>query len=661
MNKKITAVTLSALMVLTMFTALVPAASAVTAEQVAAPYEFFTVVKNVSEVLITQDFNLTSEEHPSILYYDFDEGEGAEILNFTVDTVNQEIKPTSFNYTTSKYQKDDSPGEDWIAWLGEPYFVVEAGGDWFLSKLLLDEEDDDTHLLRVGDSLALPNGFAVSPLEIDVDGEEAWFSVTQDGEEVESTITDQGEVFTYETDLNESGDDDNWVLRFNVETVFAGMNTNLVKINAIQLLDPDVVKVDTPDDDTFTDFTIRNVGDTALEIERDSDEEIGLKEDGIVSFLGDRFNFRINEDGDQGGIVVKITEPGTYELFAVVKNVSEDFVGSRQNFNLTSEKHPSILYYDFDEGEGAEILNFTVDTVNQEIKPTSFNYTTSKYQKDDSPGEDWIAWLGEPYFVVEAGGDWFLSKLLLDEEDDDTHLLRVGDSLALPNGFAVSPLEIDVDGEEAWFSVTQDGEEVESTITDQGEVFTYETDLNESGDDDNWVLRFNVETVFAGMNTNLVKINAIQLLDPDVVKVDTPDDDTFTDFTIRNVGDTALEIERDSDEEIGLKEDGIVSFLGDRFNFRINEDGDIGGVVKVVEVGGGAAPTPTGTATPTDTVDANVTATPIGTVDANVTATATTPPTPEPTPEPTKEPGFEAVFAVAGLLAVAYLVLRQRE
>ncbi|MBU4373823.1 PGF-CTERM sorting domain-containing protein [bacterium] len=26
-----------------------------------------------------------------------------------------------------------------------------------------------------------------------------------------------------------------------------------------------------------------------------------------------------------------------------------------------------------------------------------------------------------------------------------------------------------------------------------------------------------------------------------------------------------------------------------------------------------------------------------------------------------KEPGFEAVFAIAGLLAVAYLVLRQRK
>jgi len=39
-------------------------------------------------------------------------------------------------------------------------------------------------------------------------------------------------------------------------------------------------------------------------------------------------------------------------------------------------------------------------------------------------------------------------------------------------------------------------------------------------------------------------------------------------------------------------------------------------------------------------------------------------PTPSPTPTPTptpEEPGFEAVFAIAGILAIAYLVLRRRK
>jgi PGF-CTERM protein len=232
----------------------------------------------------------------------------------------------------------------------------------------------------------------------------------------------------------------------------------------------------------------------------------------------------------------------------------------------------------------------------------------------------------------------------------------------LPNGFAISPLEIDVDGEEAWFTVTQDGEEVESLVVDDDTQFKYETDLNESGDDDNWVLTFWVESVFAGMNTNLVKINSTQLLDPEVTLIETPDDDLFDDFEIKNDNNNALIIKLDaSDDTIDLKRDGIVHFLDDRFSFRINEDGDYGGILRVVEVGDVGEPTETATAVGTEE--------PTEEVPTNVTEDGTAPPTEPtaeateevPTPTPTKEPGFEAVFAVAGLLAVAYLVLRQRE
>ncbi|MGB2841402.1 MAG: PGF-CTERM sorting domain-containing protein [Halobacteriota archaeon] len=62
-------------------------------------------------------------------------------------------------------------------------------------------------------------------------------------------------------------------------------------------------------------------------------------------------------------------------------------------------------------------------------------------------------------------------------------------------------------------------------------------------------------------------------------------------------------------------------------------------------------------ATPTPVVE--VTATPEVTPTIPV-AEATATPEPTPTPTPTPTPGFEAVFAIAGLLAVAYLVQRKR-
>jgi PGF-CTERM protein len=67
---------------------------------------------------------------------------------------------------------------------------------------------------------------------------------------------------------------------------------------------------------------------------------------------------------------------------------------------------------------------------------------------------------------------------------------------------------------------------------------------------------------------------------------------------------------------------------------------------------------PAATATPTPTP--TPTATPKPTVMPTPTPTPTPTATPTPTPTP-KAPGFEAIFAIAGLLAIAYVVLRRKK
>jgi len=83
---------------------------------------------------------------------------------------------------------------------------------------------------------------------------------------------------------------------------------------------------------------------------------------------------------------------------------------------------------------------------------------------------------------------------------------------------------------------------------------------------------------------------------------------------------------------------------------------------------GGAVTTPTPTPTATATVTPGETATPSPTPGATATpsvspgASPVTTASPEPTSSPDGGiPGFEAVFAIAGLLAVAYLVLQRRK
>ena len=654
MNKKITAVTLTALMVLTMFTAMVPAASAV--KEVSAPYEFIGVVNDTLDPQSDKYFIVSAKSisHPSLLYYDIDDKDGNESLYFhTLATDEHTIADGNLNYTTTLW-KDG--GYEYISWLGDKYRKVT--GEWVISEELVDEDKDDDHSIRVGETLSLPGGFAITATEIDVEGEEAWLSLTHDGEEIDnevvSTASGKDNNFVYEDDFDEA--DDVEIMKFTVETVFAGMNTNLVKINNISLVSMDLLEIETGSDEPFNDYDTSIIGDDTIEIQ--SDDDISLKEDGTTEIFDGRFLVRVNEDGDLAALVREITEPGIHELLGVVNDTLDPQSDKYFNVSAKSISHPSLLYFDLDDKDGNESLKFhTLATDEHTIDDGNLTYTTTLWIDD---GYEYISWLGDKYRKVT--GEWVISEELVDEDKDDDHSIRVGETLSLPGGFAITATEIDVEGEEAWLSLTHDGEEIDnevvSTASGKDNNFVYEDDFDEA--DDVEIMKFTVETVFAGMNTNLVKINNISLVSMDLLEIETGSDEPFNDYDTSIIGDDTIEIQ--SDDDISLKEDGTTEILDGRFLVRVNEDGDLAAVAKVINIGG-VVQTPTGTpisnvtATPTDTT------TPVDPGDPNVTSTATVPPTaePTPTPEPTKEPGFEAVFAVAGLLAVAYLVLRQRE
>jgi len=80
--------------------------------------------------------------------------------------------------------------------------------------------------------------------------------------------------------------------------------------------------------------------------------------------------------------------------------------------------------------------------------------------------------------------------------------------------------------------------------------------------------------------------------------------------------------------------------------------------------GGGRRAAPTSTPSPTPSPEITLTPIPMQGVTPTVSLPATSSPTPSPSPSSTpapEGPGFEAVFAIAGLLAVAYLTLRSKK
>ncbi|KAF5425611.1 MAG: S-layer protein/S-layer protein, partial [Candidatus Methanocomedens sp.] len=519
-----------------------------------------------------------------LLFYDLDDETGQEELSVTISN-NLIIGENNLTYTTKEWEDPDNPGDHYMAWLGEPYFVIQSGPDWYISKVLIDEDEDDVRTLNEGQSLTLPEGFVLTATEIEGFGGKANFIVTQDGKQVGSIVVNQGEQFKYETDLNRNGEDDNWVLRFNVEGVHEGVIRNFVWINDIDMIS---LKVLSGSDilDIGEDYFVNTAIPSTIKIENDNN--IILTKDGYTGILDDRFDIRVNKPGTMAAIskdieVIALGLIGQNEFYEILCVINTTTENEYFTFSANSYDNPCLLYFDLDDENGKEEISIIAGVGAGDeliIGKNNLAYTTMEWEDPDIPGDHYIAWLGEPYFVIQSGPEWYISELLVDEDKNDDHVLRVGESLTLPNGFSITAIEIDVDGQEVWFEVIYDGELVKSRVVDDDEEFRYETDLNESGNNDNWVLKFNVESVFAGMNTNLVKINNTKLIDPDVLKVESGPHYTIEGYSVDTAIPSTIKIE--NYYGIILERDDFTPILDDRFRIRVNKHGTMAAISRLI-------------------------------------------------------------------------------
>ncbi len=259
------------------------------------------------------------------------------------------------------------------------------------------------------------------------------------------------------------------------------------------------------------------------------------------------------------------------EVFAIIQ---DNINAGDTIWNLTAADYPDVLC------EGSkETLKFIINGSELEIIKgvDTFVYNTSIYYQN---GEPFIAWLDEDYYVIDYVGDWYLSKMLIGETQDDTYSLMVGETMNLFDGFAITPIEVDVDGEDVWFIVTKNGEAVASSVKSEGEQYIYKKDLNDSGRKDNWLIKFNIDSVIVSPDYNIVNISGLKQISTDIIEMDLPDGDLLSGFIITSSG-TNLYIKLDDhDDKIQLIKGGVVNLIGDYFRFKLDEDGDVGGILK---------------------------------------------------------------------------------
>jgi PGF-CTERM protein len=172
--------------------------------------------------------------------------------------------------------------------------------------------------------------------------------------------------------------------------------------------------------------------------------------------------------------------------------------------------------------------------------------------------------------------------------------------------------------------------------------------------------------VFAGATSDMVQVRYTWLVSARVTTVKSSDKFGIMEVVTVNSTGKSLSL-NNTDSTLSLTQDSTVDIMGN-MKFKVADQAGVLRFYPMVEyeIKGVTPPgTPSATpgvgtpsVTPVKTPLANATVT---TPEANVTAAAAVATTAAAAATTKGEPGFEAIYAIAGLLAVAFLVLRQRK
>ncbi|UGV40371.1 PGF-CTERM sorting domain-containing protein [Methanococcoides orientis] len=666
--KRFTAIALAALMVLSFVSVASAADSVEVRGEVTGADNFEWNATNFAGFWIDLDTGDFSEHF--ILTVSDNEIPGEGIYYYAEPIPEQ---TTEFAFVT-----EDNASEDFmytkIGFLAEEYVVVkedeesDASVDT-LSKILMD--DDESYTMRTGESLELAEGYALTPKQIDVDGNKVWLELTKDGDFVEDKIistsesADNDKTWYFQMDLGDKEDVN--VILIKVDEVFQGQVDSLAVIEGIFQISDDPVIVET--DDEFGELEVTSVTDM-IEMYNDADNELDMPEDDTLA-ITDTLGIRGNEEGPTlWYLYTEYTEPGTYEIRSSLNDnvnmmwdassfagfwydIDADVSSEKLFLNVTGDENETIadgaIVYRA-EPQGDQTTEFAF--VKEDDAEASFNYTK-------------IGFLAEEYVVVkedeesDASVDT-LSKILMD--DDESYTMRTGESLELAEGYALTPKQIDVDGNKVWLEITKDGDFVEDKIIstvvsddtdDSDKTWYFQMDLGDKEDVN--VILVKVDEVFQGQVDSLCVIEGIFQISDDPVIVEV--DDEFGELVVMSVTDM-IEMVND-DNELDMPDDDTLA-ITDTLGIRANEGTTLWYIYTEATVDGEAPVVEE----PEDEVEEPVVEEPV--VDENVTEpvvdeNVTEPVVEEPVEDEGDEepvPGFEAVFAIAGLLAVAYFVRR---
>ena len=510
-------------------------------------------------------------------FYDLDSGLSSE--NMTIYNIDEFLDEDDIVYQTrpveTEFEQSTWGSYEVIGFMAEKYFAAYTGAtdidgietvsmmsNGQLSKVLIDNDDEES--VFSGSALVLQEGYQLNIVEVDVNGDSVYVTLTKDGDELDSGVVSGGSEYIYETDLGDSDDVALIIVHFN--EIFSGRESNAVFVEGVFQISEDYLELE--NGDSYGDMEITSITSNLIKMENDG--TVSLSEGDTVNLMGNIKLIVADSDVLRFAPFVDMSDPGTYELRGTVAEDQDEFTWTPLNFEG--------FYYDIDEGIMTETLKVTEksgDTIqNLEYRstPASVKFEHSQWGEFEVIGfmaEKYFAGYNDTTFVdddVSLISSGQLAEVLLDTDDEVS--VYSGSSLVLEEGYTLDILEVDTDGDSVLVELSKDGDEVDTSVVSSDDDYVYEVDVGDADDVPVIIIHFN--EVFSGRESNAVFVEGIFQISEDYLELE--DGDNYGEMEIDGFDDDYILMKNDGSISLGSGDE--ISLMGD-ISIKVADSSDL--------------------------------------------------------------------------------------
>ncbi|MCZ7402250.1 MAG: S-layer protein domain-containing protein [Candidatus Methanoperedens sp.] len=525
------------------------------------------------------DYTWNSYNFPGF-YYDLDDDIATEEL--TIQNIGRTIAAGDIIYKTSPIEINfnySGFGKYMIiGFMADRYFAgytsnsvisdnteINTIGNAQLQRVLFD--DEDKRVVYQGGTLTLGEGYVLKLKEIDVGAgpRQVWFTLLKDGTEVDNGVVGAGNTYVYSKNV---GSVNNLpILAVRIDSVFSGGDLNAAFVKGLFQISDSYITIGSSD----------RYG--SMEITQSSNNLISMvNSNPIVLSPGDTIDLMGNLKlivADNSSVLrfaPSVEETGIFDVRGTIYPVTSEW--TPLNFGLDIGSSNIGFFYDMKRDIGTETLTINEISGNT-IQNGGLVYSTSpeEISFEYSPFGSYqvIGFMADKYFAgytantnppnptdsiepISAISQGQLHKILTDE--DTQHVLSVGSTLSLKEGYVLKAEEIDLTSRQMLMSLLKDGKKVDTIPLSPNQTYVFTKTVGSVSNLPILIIRF--ENVFAGSELQAAFIRGIFQISESMTPVRTGDSYGQMEITSVSPGGIIM----DNPGYIGLSRGNSVDLMG---------------------------------------------------------------------------------------------------